>query len=400
MNKIKILVLSGDNDGVGYYRVLNPHLTLNDPEIEVDIRLVTDATIPLMDENFMAQYQILFYNKILPIRPEAKEQFLQMLKRLNIKIVYDIDDYWVLNDTHLNYRNWKKNNSAAVVEKTLKEVDWVVTTTPLFADKIRKVNPQVQVMENAVNLKEQQWISQKVPSEKIRFLWGGGISHMPDLRLLKDDFKKFDKDFLAKAQVYLCGFDMRIRMTDGKIMKDDPRRSQWGHFEALFTNNNKYVRSAEYNQFLIKADKTDFGYREEFKDEFYQRRWTKAILEYGTMYNEADICLAPLKGERHQFNYCKSQLKVIESGAHFCPLICSHYGPYTIDDIEGKKDGIRKGFLVEGKDGWYEKMKWYSENPQAVKDHGQALHEYVKANYEINVVNQKRAAFYKEIVKE
>jgi glycosyltransferase involved in cell wall biosynthesis len=117
------------------------------------------------------------------------------------------------------------------------------------------------------------------------------------------------------------------------------------------------------------------------------------------MYNEADISLAPLKNN-HMFNYCKSQLKVIESGCHKMPIILSKYGPYTIDDIEGVSDGNRKGFYVDESVGdWYSKMKWYTKNPNAIIEHGEANHEYFLKNFEMSVVNKKRADFYKEIVK-
>jgi len=399
--KINILVVSGDNDGVGYYRILNPHLCMNDPDINVDIRLLSDGTLPLLSEEFMSKYDILFYNKMLPLKPEIESVFYSIIKKYNIKLVYDIDDYWILNSTHLNYRSWKKNNSQSVIEKILKNSDHITTTSPLFADIIREHNPNITVIENALNIKEQQWNSVKVESEKTRFIWGGGISHMPDLRLLKDDFKLFDKEFLTKAQIYLCGFDLRIRMAGGQTAIDDSRRSQWGHFESIFTSGNKYIKDHNYRSHLDNNEKNDnvtFGYVEKYKDEFYQRRWTKAILEYGTMYREADISLAPLKNN-HMFNYCKSQLKVIESGAHKMPIILSDYGPYLIDDIEGKNDGKQKGFYVSEKNSdWYNKMKWYVDNPNAIIDHGEANHEYFMKTFEMSVVNKKRTDLYKEIV--
>ena len=399
--KINVLVVSGDNDGVGYYRVLNPHLCLEDDDINIDIRLLSDSSLPLMSDEFMSKYDILFYNKMLPIAPEYLDQFHLLLKRNNIKLVYDIDDYWVLNSTHLNYRQWKRNNSQAMIEDTLKKVDYVTTTSPLFADIIRKFNPNVIVIENALNSSEQQWdFSNRVESEKVRFIWGGGISHMPDLRLLKDEFKKFSKDFVSSSQVYLCGYDLRVRMGEGKTGTDNPNRSQWGHFENIFTNKNLYIGNSAHKEFLSKNltnDNTSFGYNEEFKDEFYQRRWTKAILEYGGMYNEADISLAPLKN-KHMFNFCKSQLKLIEAGVHKMPIILSNYGPYTIDDIDGKFDGKRKGFTIdEGVGNWYEKMKWYVDNPNAIEDHGNNSYEYFQKTFSMDVVNKKRIALYKEV---
>jgi len=397
---IKVLVLSADNDGVGYYRVLNPHLTLNDPEIETEIRLLSDSTIPLFDERYLSQYQIIFFNKAIPFRDKAvANKFYELVDKYNIKLIFDIDDYWILNNTHINYKQWKESGAQKKVEAVMRNADAITTTTSLYAELLKKVNPNVHVLENAVNFNEQQWTSKKTKSDKIRFIWGGGISHMPDLRLLKDNFKTFDKDFREKAQIYMCGFDLRIRMSGGKVGIDDGRRSAWGHFESIFTNNYKYV-NGKYSAFLMKfRDNGKFGVEPEYNSEFYQRRWTKAILEYGTMYNEADVSLSPLKNN-HSFNYAKSQLKLIEAGAHHMPLIASNYGPYTIDDIDGKKTGVQKGFLVnENKSNWYENMKWYVDNPNAVKEHGENMYQYVKDNYEINVINKKRAQLYKDIVK-
>jgi glycosyltransferase involved in cell wall biosynthesis len=144
----------------------------------------------------------------------------------------------------------------------------------------------------------------------------------------------------------------------------------------------------------------NYGNNEEFIDEFYQRRWTRPILNYGHMYNDADVCLAPLKNN-NTFNYYKSNLKVIEAGAHHCPIIASNYGPYTIDDIEGKKDGKQKGILVDEKDtrGWVNAMKFYSENVDVMRQHGENLYEYVKNNLSVDVIKHKRMEYYDKLIK-
>lgn len=397
---IRVLVLSSDSDGVGYYRTLNPHLCMNDPDIKVEIRLLTDMTLPLLDKNFLRHYSVIFYNKVIPFTdPEKEKLFYSMCKELNIKIIYDIDDYWVLDSSHLNYKNWKENKSGERVESLIKTADVITTTTSIFADRIRQINPSVVVLENALNIEEQQWVSNKTKSNRIRFIWGGGISHQVDLRLVQDEFKKFDKDFLKKAQLIMCGYDLRIKMKEGSIKKDNWNRSQWGLFEGIFTNNHKYIVEPKYAEFLRNSDNftndDTYGYREEYLDNFYQRRHTKPILLYGTMYNEADISIAPLKSN-HSFNRMKSQLKIIEAGCHKMPVIMSNYGPYTLDDVEGTTTGIQKGWLIdEDKHNWYEKMKWYVNNPSAVKEHGEANHEYFLKNFEMKVVNKKRADLYK-----
>jgi glycosyltransferase involved in cell wall biosynthesis len=409
MAKINVLVLNTDTDGIGYYRMLTPHIALNEyhnDEIECDIKIMYDQSIPLVDEKFLSKYQIIVFNKFLPLNDNGKSYFLQLTKKHNIKLVYDIDDYWLLNNNHINYKNWKNNNSDKMVEKVLRnEVDYVMTTTPLFANIIKELNKNVVVIENATNLDEQQWTPNKNPSDKTRFIWSGGISHGVDLKLLKDSFKKFDKDFISKTQLYLCGYDLRVKMPDGSITMDDPRRSQWGFFESIFTNDYKYIFNPKYREYLFaKITKNisineNFGLLDEFKNEFYQRIWTRAILDYGHNMNNADISIAPLKNN-YMFNYCKSQLKVIEAGAHLMPIILSNYGPYTVDDIEGTTDGKRKGFLVDEKIGdWYEKMKWYVDNKNAIIEHGNNLREYVEKNYSLKVITNKRLEFYKNILK-
>ena len=402
MQKFKVLVLSSDNDGVGYYRILNPHTCLTDPEIEVDIRLLTDSSLPLSDENFLSQYKILFFNKAIPFtNPDYAEHFDSLLKKHNIKVVYDIDDYWVLTNSHPNYKIWRDQNAQEVIEQQIMKSDAVTTTTHFLSEKIKEFKSNVHVIPNAVNLREQQWVSNKLPSDKIRFLWGGGITHLVDLRLLKPSFEKFDKKFLDEAQLYLCGYDLRMNTPQGMKI-DDPRRSTWTFFESIFTHNNKWIKNSTYANWLWKADdngRDNYGVKEEYRTEFYQRRWTKPILLYGTMYNEADVVISPLKNN-NTFNQVKSQLKVIEAGAHHCPIICSNYGPYTIDDIEGKKDGKQKGLLIDEKDGsqkWYEAMKFYFDNPDKIKEHGENLFEYVKYNYDIDIVNQKRIELYKNL---
>lgn len=397
MNKIKVLVISLDNDGVGYYRMNSTYLTLNDPDIDVYFLTNNDFTFRFTEEA-LKDYNVIVYHKGIPFRDANNaSNFMNVIRKHNIKLVYDIDDYWILHHTHINYKSWKTNNSVKTTLNHLRTSDYVTTTTPFIADEIKKINPNVEILENAVNHNEQQWTPNKVKSDKIRFIWGGGITHRPDLSLMIDSFKSFDKDFLEKSQMYMCGFDLRMRGKNGTMSMDSPKRSMWGIFESIFTNDFKWVKNPKYGMWLreytdIKRD--IYGYNEEYKNEFYQRRWTKPIFLYGNMYNEADVALSPLKSI--MFNKMKSQLKVIEAGIHKCPIIASNYGPYTIDVIDGKN-----GFLIDENDkmGWYKKMKFFVDNPNAVKDMGESLNELVLEKYTLDKVNKKRAEFIKSIVK-
>ncbi len=395
--KIKILAISLDNDGVGYYRLNSPYLALNDPDIEVKLFSNTDFTFRF-DEATLSQFNVIVYHKGIPFREQSEvDNFSRIVNQYGIKIVFEIDDHWILDSSHINYAQWKKGNSMETTINQIKHSHFVTTTTPLFADDISKLNPNVIVFENAVNHNEYQWIPRKTESDKIRFIWGGGITHKPDLMLMKDSFKLMNKQFTDKTQVIMCGYDLRIRTPQGTFV-DESGRNMWSTFENIFTNNGINIKNNEYRQWLNTSEdngRLNYGYNEKFKDEFYQRRWTKPIFTYGTMYNEADVALAPLKSGL-LFNKVKSQLKIIEAGAHKCPVIASNYGPYTLDIT----DGVH-GFLIDENDkaGWYNKMKWFTENPTAVKDMGEALHELVLERYTLEKVNQKRAEFFKAIVR-
>ena len=394
--------MNSDTDGVFYFRIF-PNLLINEPDIHVDLRFLNDWTLQLLNPNFLQNYQIIIYNKSIPfVNKETEDNFYNLCTSLGIKIIYDIDDNYILESSHPNYKKWKDSNAKETVENSIKRAAYVTTTTELFAERLRLVNKNVAVIPNAINPSEKQWVSNKPPSDKIRFLWGGGISHIVDLRLLRDEFKKLDKKFLEETKMIMCGYDLRMKMNDGSIMKDDDARSQWKHFEDIFTNNGIYIKSHVYQKYLLSSNNmdndTNYGRNTEFINEFYQRRHTKPIFLFGTMYNEADITIAPLKSD-NMFNYCKSQLKLIESGVHHCPIIMSNYGPYTIDDIEGKRDGIQKGWLVDEKGGndWYAKMKWYTMNKSAIREHGEACYEYVMSKYSMDVVMKDRLALYREV---
>ena len=187
--KIKILVISLDNDGVGYYRMNSPYLALNDPDIDIKVLSSSDFTFKF-NEDTLKDFDIIVYHKGIPFREQGEpENFGNIVNKYKIKIVFEIDDHWILDSSHINYPQWKKSNAHETTIQQITHSHFVTTTTPFFADEIRKLNPNVVVFENAVNHKEYQWIPRKKKSDKIRFIWGGGITHKPDLMLMKDSFK-------------------------------------------------------------------------------------------------------------------------------------------------------------------------------------------------------------------
>jgi glycosyltransferase involved in cell wall biosynthesis len=70
----------------------------------------------------------------------------------------------------------------------------VVTTTPLFAEEIKKYNKNVHILPNAIDPNEKQYISNPEPSDRLRIGWLGGSCMPPDTEILTDSgWKRFDK---------------------------------------------------------------------------------------------------------------------------------------------------------------------------------------------------------------
>ena len=394
MKIIKILVISSNFDGIGYYRINSPYLSIDDEQLDIKFLPMSDFTFK-MDENTLKEFEFIVYHKTLPLKSiNEVDEFLRIKNKYNIKLIIDIDDYWDLDPTHIYYETNNIDNRLEKLINNIRLADYVTTTTPFLASVIKNYNKNVVIFENAVNIKEQQWIPRKIDSDKTRFLWGGSITHYNDLKLMDYAFGNIEDELFKKIQVYIAGFDLRIKDSNNNFRITNPNNNPWTEFEKIFTNNYKNIKNNDYLKWLKTFNDGEdlYGYNEEFKNEFYQRRWTKPIFQYGEMYNEADVALAPLVN--NTFNNMKSQLKVIEAGIHKCPIIASKNPPYIIDVINGKH-----GFLIDdmNKQEWYNKIKFFVENPNAIVDMGESLNELILEKYTLDKINEKRIEFFKMI---
>jgi glycosyltransferase involved in cell wall biosynthesis len=317
----------------------------------------------------------------------------------------DLDDYWLPTKEHPVHQLVVQNNLHKKIIENLKVASYVTTTTTFFADEIRKFNKNVFILPNAINPNEPQFKYETLPSDKLRFGWLGGSSHLHDLKLLDGTISKLSthKD---KFSMYLCGFDTRGTVTEinqqtGEQKQRDikPEETVWARYEEIFTN--KYgVVDPKHKDFLLK-----------FKDEeyvsdtlpFYNRVWTKPVTSYASNYRLFDVSLAPIKN--HIFNRVKSQLKVIEAGFYKKAIIASNVGPYTID----LKHSLKNGEFTDGNallvdearnhSDWAKYMKKLIDNPNFAYDLGQRLYETVKDTYDLNKVTADRAQLYKTLIK-
>ena len=317
----------------------------------------------------------------------------------------DLDDYWLPTKEHPIHQLVIQHKLHEKIIANLKVARYVTTTTSVFATEISKLNKNVFVLPNAINPKVPQFSQETEKSDKLRFGWLGGSSHLHDLKLLDGTFSKLStlKD---KFSLYLCGFDTRGTVTE--INKDTgeqkqraikPEETVWARYEEIFTNNYKLV-SPEHKNLLMKFEQSDLISKDEY---FYNRVWTKPVTTYASNYRWFDVSLAPIKN--HIFNRVKSQLKVIEAGFYKKAIIASNIGPYTID----LKHALNQGNFTDGNallvdevknhSDWAKYMKKLIENPNWAFDLGERLYETVKDTYDLNKVTSDRAELYKQLVK-
>ena len=403
MSKIKVLVVPSDRTGVGKFRSVDPHIFLQNlygEDFHVDIVYEPDYN----DQEFWSQYQIVSYHRSIGADFDKANTLIKWLNSKGIITVCDIDDYWMPGKEHPIHDIIRFNKINEKIVENLRVSKYVTTTTSLFADEIKKTNPNVFVLPNAINPKEGQFNEPTLESDKLRIGWLGGSSHLHDIQLLDQSFNKL-LPIKDKIQYVLCGFDTRGTVTEinsktGEHNKRNilPHETVWAKYESIFTQNHLII-SEEYKKYLLDYTQDEYV---NANDESYLRVWTKPVNSYARNYSKFDVSLAPIKN--HMFNRMKSQLKVIEAGFYKKALIATNLGPYTID----LKHCLNNGNFVDGNamlvdenrnhSDWAKYIEKLVKNPNLVKDMGERLYETVKDTYDLNKVTKDRAEFYKSIL--
>jgi glycosyltransferase involved in cell wall biosynthesis len=414
MEKLNILIVPSDTQGVGHFRSIWPAQQLKKQYgDQINIKVTTN---PNLDPDFLAKYDIIHFHRNLGAYENSEVLFGQLRER-GITLICDIDDYWNPPSTHPLYSVIKNDKMDEKIKRNLELADYVTTTTNIFAEKIRKEveGSNVYVIPNAVNMNDKMWKSEVEdnPTDKVRIAWIGGSSHLHDLKLLEPSFTKLNTStpLKDKYQVVMCGFDIRGTMTeimpDGqkRVRKIDPHESVWVEFEKIFTSQYKLTENnPDYIEWLNKFK------REEYPEEYsnnYIRRWTLPLTKYGFHYDYCDVCLAPIaekaehvtdKGQKmyvdHVFNLVKSELKIIEAGMKKKVLIAQDFGIYK-ELIEHGKTGL---LVSENKKGWYKEIKKVIEDKDLREELANNLHEWVMERYTLEKVTEKRMEIYQEIL--
>lgn len=405
--KIKLLSFTPNKTGVGYYRSIKPHTFLDEyysDEIEVTIA----DTMELDNPEFGKGFDIIQFHSNANVDKDMLIMKIKQLNKIGIKFVMDLDDYWMLPNYFPQYKAY--NQQYKIHEKIIEMiriVNYVTTTTSIFAKEISKFNKNVFVIPNAIDGKEKQFQRVYTESDKLRVGIICGSSHEKDIDILNGLVNQLKSD-LSKIQFVICGFDLNGTMTylNEKTNKVEtrpikPEETVWYKYEKILTNNYSTV-SKDYKEYLLKFTNS-YEYPNVDK-ESYRRCWTKPVNSYATHYNSIDVLLVPLV--ENKFNSMKSQLKAIEAGFFNKVIIAQDFGPYQLD----LKSYIKKGgeidtegnaLLVETSKNhkqWAKYIKFLLSNPNDRNLIANNLSDKIMSKYSLEEVSKIRMNIYKNIL--
>jgi len=286
--------------------------------------------------------------------PGYKIDQIKLIKEeFNLKLVVDLDDYWDLYKHHIIYQDWMLGDMPNRIRECVKMADLVTVTHEKLAEECRQLNANVAILPNSLPFGHDQFIYNPIESENFNILYAGGNSHLHDINSVANLFRRLGSDgfFKEKARFILGGYHN----------PDNDPRSVWFHIERIVK------RCVAYEKFGAQP-----------------------VAEYMKMYDSANLSVAPL--EENKFNTYKSNLKTVESGCKHVPIICTDIHPYNIDV------GAPGVTLCNNVNDWYKTIMYYAKNPNAAKDDGDALFEYVSQKYNLLEVNKTRYQLLKSLL--
>ena len=396
MKKIKVLVYIYASDGCNLHRLILPHGKLEKLTDDIEITWGFPKEMKNVADkiDYIGKHDIFVFHRLLDVPIDEVKS-----KCPNTVIIADMDDYWELGSLHSCYSIYEAMDFTPKIKECVIKSDYITTTTPILAEKIKPFNSNVKILPNALS----DVVPHPVDSDRIRIGLIGGSSHLNDVELLRGVVNSFSKDELSKMQFVLCGFDkgqIRCKNENGGIesMPMPWEDNAWTKMERILSDNYKMCSSGHFD-FLQKHLPMD----DEF-NESYRRIWARDIWSYISCYDEIDILLVPLLD--NEFNKYKSELKMVEASAMGKPVIVSDVNPYKLCAI----NAIEKGGAInpegncimvnnqKGSKAWVKAIQRIIKDTELKEMITGNISKLVEGKYNLNTVTEERISFYKDIV--
>lgn len=337
MSKLRILAVGGRHSGVTYHRLALP-LSI----MAKEYCLITDT----ISEELLIEKQInvLVINRFCEVVPLT--EIVKWRAKLGFKLIIDIDDYWELFTQHLSYPTYRLNGIPNLIKSYIRFADLVTCTHSRLYYEIIKINKNCEIIPNGLPFDKDQFVNNKIEHDKINIAHTGSITHFPDIKQLKNPILALSKSksFKESCRMLLCGWH-------------DYNKWHWEQIGNIYTANKTL----------------DYKIQEALPVDLYMNH-----------YAEADMLLCPLLDNR--FNRLKSNLKALEAGVRYIPILAYNRDPYA---------DIPTIFHV---DNWERDIKRMAFSVQMRNDYGQRNGEYVREHYDLFKINESRFAIYSKLI--
>lgn len=320
----RIGYLRNASAGVHYHRLEVP---MNYISMDKGYHVTETDIAHMADSNF----DVLIFNRI-PFQPYSN---IVKLKQNGVKIIFDIDDYWVRPAWHGMFNNQYESEFSTEIIKYLRLADVVWVSTPYLQRLIAEMQIKSYLVPNALDYSQPHYQRKEIDRDVLNCGYiGAGNHHM--------DFRMIDKAMFKHS--------LPVQMVLGGVHE----LSEYWRYIAQVISGGKY----EKVKFVKDLD----------------------VYNYGVLYNELDMVLLP--SFHDTYTLCKSNLKLLESGAHKLPVITNGHVYKEINN----KIGIRVGADRD----WARSIKKLTESRRMRQELGEALYEYTSTKYDLHKINQIR----------
>jgi hypothetical protein len=330
---MRILAVTSPQSGVGYHRIIMPVA-----HMKKEYAMITDM---LSDEAVDNKYDIFLMNRFLV--GVTLEDIKHWRKKHGFKLVVDNDDYWQLDPSHVLYERYKQNGITEKIIEYIREADLNTCTHERLADEIYKYNKNVEILPNALPYGEEQFLDNKVESDKVRLFWSGSGTHVPDMKILEGPMKRI---YQLPVRSVIAGYN-------------DGEAHIWNMMAHWFT-------------YGLKIDYKIYRYTE--------------TTRYMAAYADSDISIIPLIDSK--FNSMKSNLKVLETAAKKNPAVVSHVNPYLNLPVH----------YVKKQSDWFNHVRDLVNDEQMRVESGLQLFNYCQTHFNFNEINNKRFDIYNKLI--
>jgi len=291
-----------DYGGCGHWRMIWPQLLLNSTQKAVGSN---SSTMVLEDSFYRGLSTVRVQRQVTPQQLDFMKVVKDKSSRLNFKLLYDIDDIFIIDDIprYNAFRGAYDNDELQESAKTiLGMVDEVTVPCVQMKNYYEQYNKNVRVIPNYApkfwldNMYDsdsvhQNW-SSNTPSKKPRIMYAGSTAHY--------DIKNLNN-----------GVDDLSHVVD--MIKKTKNDYEWIFMGAI----PPCLRDlAKENKITVYT----------WQNIYNLPRFVKDL--------NVNIFIAPLND--NTFNRCKSDIKILESGAYGVPCICQDLPTYVQSPLKFK----------------------------------------------------------------